>query len=154
MGQTSDNSQTLDSSTELENVSPRRPLSNPWTRGQLIVDLATGEVPQTELATRYGVHKSAITQFKKRYQTEIDARRERIMDEYQDLWIADKKSRLAARQVLAEELGISDVTPRTAEVIDKLLNSAADELGELQPKNEVTVNVAEYRITGIDLDKL
>ncbi len=154
MGTTSDKPQSLDSSTELEPVSPRRPLSSPWVRGQLIVDLATGEVPQTELAVRYGVHKSAITQFKKRYQTEIDSRRERIMDEYQDLWIADKKSRLAARQVLAEELGLNEVTPRTAEVIDKLLNSAADELGELQPKNEINVQLAEYRISGIDLDRI
>ncbi len=139
-------------STELEiPTDPRRPLSNPWTRGQLIVDLATGDYTQTVLGEKYGVSQRAISAFNKRYGPEIQSRRERIMDEYQDLWIADKKSRLAARQVLAEGLGLSDVTPRTAEVIDKLLNSAADELGELQPKNQVNIEMATYELANIDI---
>ncbi len=148
MGQTSDTPH----SSAIEPVNPRRPLSTPWVRGQLIVDLAIGEQTQTALAEKYGVTQGAIGQFKKRYSPQIEDRQQRLMDDYQDLWIADKKSRLAARQALAEELGLDETTPRTAEVIDKLLNSAAEELGELQSK--VSVEIAEYRITGIDLDRV
>lgn len=133
-------------------INPRRPLSNPWTRGQLIADLATGEYTMTFLGDKYGVTHGAISQFKKRYSPQIEERRERLLDEYQDLWIATKYNRLAALQTLAEELAEDDTTPRTAEVIDRLLRSAAEELGDLETK--LSVNVAEYRITGIDLDKL
>lgn len=153
MGQTSDKGvSSVQPSTELEQVPARRPLSNPLTRGQLIVDLVTEEMSQVELAEKYGVNKSSITRFKNRHQGIIDERRERLMDEYSDLWVASKYNRLAARQNEVEELMEMDTTPRTAEVIDKLLNSAADELGELQTK--VAIEVAEYRITGIDLDRL
>lgn len=145
MGQTSDN-------PESSAYNPRRPLSNPWIRGQLIADLATGEYKQTFLAEKYGVSNSAISQFKTRYSPQIEERRERLIDEYQDLWISTKYNRLAALQTLAEELAEDDTTPRTAEVIDRLLRSAAEELGDLETK--LSVNVAEYRITGIDLDKL
>lgn len=133
-------------------INPRRPLSNPWTRGQLIADLATGEYTMTFLGDKYGVTHGAISQFKKRYSPQIEERRERLLDEYQDLWISTKYNRLAALQTLAEELAEDDTTPRTAEVIDRLLRSAAEELGDLETK--LSVNVAEYRITGIDLDKL
>jgi len=148
MGQTSDKSTDADSSA----INPRRPLSNPWTRGQLIADLATGEYTQTFLASKYGVTPGAISQFNKRYSPQVEERRERLLDEYQDLWIATKYNRLAALQTLAEELSDDETTPRTAEVIDRLLRSAAEELGDLETK--ISVDVAEYRITGIDLDKL
>jgi transposase len=137
--------------TELEPVPLRRPLSNPLTRGQLIVDLVTEELNQSELAEKYGVNKSSITRFKKRYQDIIDERQERLMDEYQDLWVAHKYNRLAARQVEVEELMAMETTPRTAEVVDKLLNSAADELGELQPKNQVNIEMATYELANIDI---
>lgn len=131
---------------------PRRPLSNEWTRGRLISDLATGEYTQTFLAEKYGVSQPSVANFKKKYATQITQRHERLIDEYQDLWIATKYNRLAALQTLTEELAEGDTTPRNAEVIDRLLRSAAEELGDLQTK--LSIDVAEYRITGIDLDKL
>lgn len=158
MGQTSDNTPSLDSSAqqsvELEPVPPRRPLSTPWVRGQLIVELAAGEISQVNLAKKYGVHRSAITQFKKTYQQEIDRRRDSLEDEFSDLWIADKRARLATLQDTAEGLVDMDLTPRTAEVLAKLLKDAAEELDQLGNKNQVNIQMAEYRITGIDLDRL
>lgn len=133
-------------------IDPRRPLSNPWVKGRLIVDLSCGEYTQTFLAEKYGVTQGSVSSFNKRHAPQIAERRERLMDEYQDLWISTKYNRLATLQTLAEELAENDTTPRNAEVIDRLLRSAAEELGDLQTK--LSIDVAEYRITGIDIDKV
>jgi len=129
-----------------------RPLTNEWTKVKLIYDLAIDEKTQRDLAEDYGVSQPAITKFKKRHQEAIEARREKLLEEYAALWVAEKYNRLATRQTEIEELMDQKTSARNAEVIDRLLNSVAEELGELQTK--LAIEVAEYRITGIDIDKV
>ncbi len=127
-------------------------LTNELVKAQLAYDLAKAEDTQDVLAEKYGVTRSAIAQFKRRNKDLVDAKREKLLDEYGTLWVAEKFNRLAARQNEIEKLLELRTSNRNSEIIDKLLNSVATELGELETK--VSVEVAEYRITGIDLDKV
>lgn len=130
----------------------RWPLTNEWTKAKLIYELAVDEKTQRDLAEEYGVSQPAITKFKKRHHDAIEERREKLLGEYGSLWVAEKFNRLAARQNEIEKLLELKTSNRNSEIVDKLLNSVATELGELESK--VSVEIAEYRITGIDLDKL
>lgn len=130
----------------------RWPLTNEWTKAKLIYELAVDEKTQRDLAEEYGVSQPAITKFKKRHTEAIEKRREKLLDEFGTLWVAEKYNRLAARQNEIEKLLELRTTNRNSEIIDKLLNSVATELGELESK--VSVEITEYRITGIDLDKV
>lgn len=130
----------------------RWPLTNEWTRQRLIYDLAKAEDTQVALAERYGVTQPSIAGFKKKYMHLIEERREKMLQEYGTLWVAEKYNRLAARQNEIEKLLELRTTNRNSEIIGKHLNDIATELGELESK--VSVEIAEYRITGIDLDKV
>ncbi len=142
-----------DDEVQERNSSPNKwPLTNEWTKQRLIYDLAKAEITQVELAETYGVTQSAIAQFKKRNMALIEERREKMLSEYGSLWVAEKFNRLAARQNEIEKLLELRTTNRNSEIIGKHLNDIATELGELESK--VSVEIAEYRITGIDLDKL
>lgn len=143
---------------EQSNISPinRRNLqSNAWVKAQLVQDLAIAEVSQTELAEKYGVTQGAISSFKKRNIELIEARREKMLDDYGTLWIAQKFDRLATRQTEIENLMSQKISARNSEVIDKLLNSVAAELGDIPNKSTMDVNTnVKYEIVGINLDDL
>lgn len=143
---------------ERSNISPinRRNLqSNAWVKAQLVQDLAIAEVSQTELAEKYGVTQGAISSFKKRNIELIEARREKMLDDYGTLWIAQKFDRLATRQTEIENLMSQKISARNSEVIDKLLNSVAAELGDIPNKSTMDVNTnVKYEIVGINLDDL
>lgn len=109
------------------------------------------EVPQFRLAEYYGVSESAISAFKRRHAIEVEHIRNHLADEYADLWIADKRSRLAELQAAAEKLAAKP-DARSAEVLAKLLKDAAEELGDLPTRTAVNVHTANvtYEIVGID----
>lgn len=130
----------------------RWPLTNEWTKQQLVYDLAKADITQVELAEKYGVSQPSIAKFKKNHMHLIEERREKMLSEYGSLWVAEKFNRLAARQNEIEKLLELRTTNRNSEIIGKHLNDIATELGELESK--VSVEIAEYKITGIDLDKL
>lgn len=143
---------------EQSNISPinRRNLqSNAWIRAQLVMDLAIAEQSQTDLAEKYGVTQGAISSFKKRNIELIEARREKMLEDYGTLWVAQKYDRLATRQSEIENLMAQKISARNSEVIDKLLNSVASELGDIPNKSsvDVTTNV-KYEIVGVNLEDL
>jgi hypothetical protein len=127
-------------------------LSSGRIKAELVHELAVGEMTKSALAKRYGVTQPAITHFGKRNAALIEKRTNEIMNDYADsLWIARKYDRLGVLQDTAEELLSLDITPRTAEVLDRLLRSAADELGDIPNNSNVNVTAnATYEIVGID----
>lgn len=131
-------------------------LSSGSVKAQLVHDLAMGEETKTALAKKYGVTQPSITAFGKRNAALIEKRQTEIMNDYADsLWIARKYDRLGVLQDIAEELLSLDITPRTAEVLDRLLRSAADELGDIPKNANVNVNSnATYEIVGINTEDL
>lgn len=130
---------------------PRVPLERGWARATLIRELALEEVNQAFLADKYGVSRSAITQFKHRHEVEIVEIRNNLANEYADLWVANKRNRLAELQAAAEKMAAKP-DARSAEVLAKLLKDAAEELGDLPTRTQVNVNTANvtYEVVGID----
>lgn len=139
------------SQTELDTTRPRIPLEKGWARARLIRELALQEVPQFQLAEYYGVSESAISAFKRRHAIEVERIRNNLADEYADLWIADKRSRLAELQKAAEKLA-EKPDARSAEVLSKLLKDAAEELGDLPTRTAVQINQQQvtYEVHGVD----
>src|ERR1700745_1509244 len=81
---------------------------------QVVRDLALGNFSQDELAEKYGVSQSAISQFKSRHAVEIAAVAADADDAYAGILIADKQARIAEDQGIHEEalVPVPKVTPR------------------------------------------
>lgn len=136
-------------------------------RLQLMLDIANGEYTNKQLAKKYDRHPTSISQFGMRHKAEIDAIKIAKGDAMAALWIASKAKRVATYQSDAEflekEMGINaenpdDVSnkkdnPALVRARALLLRSVAEELGDLTMKQEHT-GVVEYRIVGIDTEKL
>jgi len=122
-------------------------------------DLAAGTYTQSELAIKYDVTTTAISQFGTRYKDEIDAIAKAMDDEFAGLWIADKKQRIAEYESDVENINehIHDTAgePNPNLILRKhnALRSAAEELGQLTAKVESTGKL-HYVVEGVDMDAL
>lgn len=141
--------------TEVDTPRQKQNLEAPWTKVKLISELARGTKTQQQLATEYGVGRSAVSMFKQRHLTAIEIKRENLAAEFDDLWIASKAQRLATLQEAAERLAAKP-DARSAEVLAKLLKDAAEELGDLPTRAGVQINTANvtYEVVGIDTSQL
>lgn len=70
---------------------------------QLIRQLAGGRKTQVQLAEQYGVTQSAISHFSKRHADAIEAYKADASAALDELWITDKRERLAVLQQQVEE---------------------------------------------------
>jgi len=130
-----------------------------WLRRDLIRDLAEGKLTQVELAEKYGVVQSSVSEFKSRHKEEIEAVRNNLEDEFAGIWIANKERRLAelssdVEHINESELGKRD--PQWAKVKQSALKQAAEELGQIP--NRISVQVGDvhvrYEVAGVNLDDL
>ena len=126
-------------------------LERGWVKHRLIRDLAVAERSQTELAEAYGVSKNSITNFKRRHYMEIEEVKNNLADEYASLWVADKRKRIAEYQEAVEKMATGK-TPRNMEVLNNLLKSVAEEMGQLPARTQVNVSTETtvYEIVGVD----
>lgn len=130
-------------------------LERGWVKHRLIRDLALGEKMATELAEQYGVSRTSISNFKKKYGMEIEDVRNNLADEYAGQWVATKMSRIAEYQNAAEKMA-NGHSPRNAEVLVTILKAVAEELGQLPARTQVSVNTQQvtYQVVGIDPEEL
>ena len=147
----------------------------------LIRDLAEDKTTQRVLAKKYGVVPSAITEFKKRWATEIEAVRSDLESRTAGLWIADKQRRVAVYQQQAEDtakllqrhldqelpcdcedpeckakiIGDAGIVGGLQKAQARALRGVAEELGQL-PNRMTVVQEGETRvrhiIEGVDLN--
>jgi hypothetical protein len=114
--------------------------------------LAAGEVQRSELARRYHVTTSAITQFAQRNAARIDEIRANLDDEFAGLWIADKLARVEAYQIDYDSISQNNhhewVKARTA-----ILKAVAEELGQLPPRAQVVVAPVVHVIEGVNVNE-
>lgn len=131
------------------------PLERGPYRAKLIRELAEGIKPNVQLATEYGVTAASISSFKGRHATEIAEQQADFENEFADLWIAQKRLRLAVLQDDIEETADS-YEPEVIKIRHAALLQAAKELGQLPSSAGVTVNTptATFSINGVDLDQL
>lgn len=140
-------------------------LELPWTRRQLVVDLALSGKTQSELAEKYGVTQQSISDFKARHLTEVQAVLADSENEFAGIAIANKANRLATYQSILERLAgaveanadLGDdeqaMDEKTANAVGKILRNVAEELGHLPNRvtlgGEVGVRT-DYTINGLD----
>lgn len=132
-------------------VTPK--LERPWVRRALIVDLATSGKTQVELARKYGVANSSMTEFKQRHLDEIEEQRAAGLEEFAGIRIAEKSIRLATYEALLAT-AVEDGDQRAA---IRILRNVAEEMGHLpqriQMGGEVGVRTT-YEIVGVDPEAL
>jgi len=158
---------------------PPQKLEKPWTRRQLIVELATSGKTQAKLAEEYGVVESSISEFKTRHRQTIEQVRADQENEFAGIAIAEKATRLATYlDVLDTALkpvpkvnakgeimyGLPDengerhpIMEIDAGVAQKILRNVAEELGHLP--NRVTLGgevgvTTNYKINGVEPENL
>jgi len=158
---------------------PPQKLEKPWTRRQLIVELATSGKTQAKLAEEYGVVESSISEFKTRHRQTIEQVRADQENEFAGIAIAEKAIRLVTYlDVLDTALkpvpkvnakgeimyGLPDengerhpIMEIDAGVAQKILRNVAEELGHLP--NRVTLGgevgvTTNYKINGVEPENL
>jgi hypothetical protein len=73
-------------------------------RLKLVHDLASGELSYAELAAKYGKAEQTIIGFASRHKEEIAELFEVMSSEFEGLWLAEKRSRMAEYQQKYEDL--------------------------------------------------
>lgn len=130
---------------------------NAGRQRQLCRDLATGEKSKRQLAREYGVSHQYLTKFGRQRAPEIEAIRGRLDDEFAGLWIADKAARMAAYEADFELSAGNEEFGGHYEHIrvrSQILRAAAEELGQLPPRQTVTVMPVIHVLEGVDPDLL
>jgi hypothetical protein len=133
----------------------RYPLTRGYVKDRLMRELAIGDKTMTALAKEYGVTTGRISQFNKEFETRIMQIRENLADEFAGLWIADKRARLAELEEMADRIGPSR-DPNKMRLVKELLKQAAEELGQIPTKANVTIDQHRitYAVEGVDPEKL
>ena len=128
----------------------------PWQRHKLVRELAAGDRTSAQLGRDYGMTAGAVRKFKHDHKAEVDAIVAAAGDEFAALWIADKGQRLAAAQedyevsLAGEYAGhYEHIRTRT-----QIRSAVAEELGQLPPRQTVTIVPVEHVYIGVDVDAL
>jgi len=117
--------------------------------------LAEGTMSRSDIARRYGVTPSNITQFADRYKAEILDIKEHLTDEWAGLWIADKQKRLSAYMDEFDRLNESKYADHHewSKARQQALRSVAEELGDLPPRQTTFVQQVVHIVKGIDVEE-
>jgi len=139
---------------------PRGPVLKGPVKVRLIHDLALNAWTQRDLASRYGVSQPSVYDFSVRYAYEIASARDAIEDEVAGLWIAQKVNRLAELENdvevindLLDEVPVIGM-PRLYLAKHRALRNAAEELGQLAPRDINARVTVRYEIAGVDMGAL
>lgn len=128
----------------------------PWQRHKLLRELAIGERKSADLAVEYGMTASGIREFKRRHKALVDVIAAEPADEFAGLWIAGKGNRLAAYQG-DYELSADGAFAAHFEQIrtrTQILHTVAEELGQLPPRQQVTVVPVVHVVESVNIDLL
>lgn len=141
--------------TELATVasSGSRAGIKPWLQLQLCRDLASGSKTRAQLAREHGVSRTAITSFARRHKARIEEIKAHLDDEFAGLWVAQKALRIEQYQrdleMIADNGHHEWVKARTG-----ILKAIAEELGQLPPRQQVTIVPVMHVIEGVNMSEL
>lgn len=124
----------------------------PWDEHQLCRELAEGGQTHAELGRKYGVKRTAITDFKARHKRRIDEIAAHLDDEFAGLWVASKAARIAAHQRDAQLLE-GDRHPERVKARTAILKQVAEELGQMPGRAGITITVAEHQLVGVEISE-
>ena len=133
----------------------RHPIA-PWHKLALLRELAAGDTKHGMLAKKYGMSPQSLSNFAKRYASEIEDIRENFADQFAGMPYAKKRNRIMK---YAEEIERLDNHPNAdhfewSKARQNALRNIAEELAQLPPRQQVTVIPVAHIIEGIDLNDL
>lgn len=147
-------------------------------RLQVMRELAVGELSQSAMGEKYGVTQQAISEFGKRYETEIAEIKADLANEFAGILIAQKAARLAAYEELAaialtrtpkvgnngkvvqrvnEDGEIETLYEVDGRLAAQVLKQAAEEMGQLPTRLQIQGDMqttTTYRVEGVNPDDL
>lgn len=139
---------------------PRGAILRGPVRVRLIHDLALNAWTERDLADRYDVSQPSINEFKHRHRDQIATARENIENHFSLLWITDKIARLSELEddveQINEALAVAPIAnrPRLYMAKHRALRNAAEELGQLAPRDINATIKVQYEIIGVDMGAL
>lgn len=132
-------------------------LERGWVKYRLMRALAEETKQDSKLAVEYGCARSSIHAFKERHRDEIASIRERLDDEFAELWAASKRNRIGGyqdqmtmyAQMIADEVAKGDAADKKliaqlGREIRAASRHVAEELGDL--KTTVAFDASVLRI--------
>lgn len=119
----------------------------------LIHELATGDLSRSDIARKYEISRSAVSNFARRHQPEIDKIQEELTERMNNLYIRDIEWRLAEYQHDAQMLK-GKKNPAAVRARVMLLKQAAEELGQIPGRTSVVVIPVQHVIEGVDMKEL
>lgn len=136
----------------------------PHEKRLLLIDLAKGELQNAQIARKYGTTDTNIGRYKETHAATIAKYREEFASGVEEktigLWIADRASRVAAIQDIANRIDNSlpeESVDKDDSVLLKVklqaLRQASEELGQLVQRIDAGAKVT-YTVEGVDLDGL
>lgn len=127
----------------------------PWERHDMMRDLAVGAETVQGVAGKFGVSYDSLRQFKVRHKDELKTIAADVEDKMAGLWIAEKMNRIAGYQSVVER--VHDHGEKndhhlwmTAEM--QAYHGVAEELGQLPPRQNITVQVAQHVVHGVNVE--
>lgn len=126
---------------------------------RLIQEIAEGTRPYRELAEEYGfTSESVVAQFKMRNKEAIARAKQGFEQRMEDLWVADKRARIATYEESIESLSQlvdelePEKRPNAHKIIHNALRNVAEELGQLAPKEVPVAGQLTVRLEGVDTE--
>jgi predicted transcriptional regulator len=139
------------------NMTEARRLDRGHLRARLIREIAGRTESYAQIAHRWGVTRSAVSQFAARHALAIADARADLDDSTAHLWVTHREARLAEIQQTIEDLDARlarDPADRAPLLRLRLqaIRQAAEETGQL--RDTAPVHTVEIRLNGVDLDQL
>lgn len=118
--------------------------------------IVTGSPTQAQIARRFDITRSAVTQWKKRHRGLIAQVQASIDTEFSAIYLSEKLSRLWSLQ---QDFELSTEQPNAAtpdhiRVRMALLHAIAEETGQLLPRTMIAVVPVRHILEGVDISKL
>lgn len=125
----------------------------PHIRLSLMRRIAGGET-QAALAVEFGCTPQSVSQFKQRHADQISEMAADLDNKFAGLWIARKENRLDAIEQVIRDIEEHPNAKHHEWLKTKLiaLRNAAEELGQLPPKQVTTVIPVMHVVQGVNLD--
>jgi len=138
------------------NHTGRRSNLEPVQKMALCRDLASGDMTRTELGVKYGLTQQGVSMFYKRNEERILDIRANMAEQFAGLPLARKENRLLEYERIIEELKehVNSSHHEWSKAKMIALRSIAEELGQLPPRQTVTVVPVQHVIVGVPDDAI
>jgi hypothetical protein len=118
----------------------------------IIRDLASGELNQTEIANKYDISVPYVSRLKQQWSLEIEAQKNGSQNPLAALWIADLDKRVAEYEAIYEQHE-EFTDPKSTRIRLDCLRAVSELLGQLPQRMQQAPSQVEltYKVEGVDM---